>query len=358
MTDESTDRPAGGAGAPEGSDGLLERHLQVLADVTRITAASLSLDDVLEQVMAAVSRLFDPEDWSVLLRDEDTGELRFCVAMGRAGDSLRELTVRPGEGVAGWVAEHGEPVLLPDVAGDRRFEKRFDDRSGFTTRSLVAVPLRSRGRVVGVMELVNLLEDRPLSGADLEFLRLLCDSTGVAVDNARTHERAVRLARSDALTGLLNATAFLEELEAAVAGRLAAGEPVSVLFLDVDDFKRVVDGHGHLEGSRVLAEMGRRLAMLLTDDQAATRFGGDEFAALLPGLDAAAARAWADGLRARLKEPYATGGGETVAITVSMGLACAPRDGATARALLKASDVAMYAVKAGGKDACREAGDG
>ena len=337
-------------------DGQARVHLSVLSDVARIASASLSLDDALRRIMAAVSHQFAPENWSVLLAD-DGGGLRFGLAMGQAASGLESLRIEPGEGVAGWVALHDEMAVIADVDEDGRFEKRFDEESGFRTRSLVALPLRSRGRVVGVMELVNVLESKSLTDADLGLLQTLCEAAGVAVDNARTHARVVELARSDALTGLLNSTAFSEEVERVARRSEAAGEPFSVVFMDVDDFKHVVDTHGHLEGSRVLAEVGHRIGRSLQSGGVATRFGGDEFAVLLPGTSRGQARVWAEALRARLRgQPYACGAGTSVGITLSVGLASCPENGHTAAEVLKASDVAMYAVKAEGKDGCGEAG--
>lgn len=264
-----------------------------------------------------------------------------------------------GEGVAGWVVEHDRPAVIRDVEADPRFAGRFDRQSGFRTRSLVALPLRSRNRVVGVMELCNVLEDRELGERELELLRIVCECAGVAVDNATIHGRVLELSRSDPLTGLLNSTAFVEEVEAVAEGARETREPFSVLFLDIDDFKRVVDGHGHLEGSRVLAQVGQRLRNRLGPGDRATRFGGDEFAVLLPGRGRVAAQRWAATLRAALRDaPYHCGRGQSVHLTLSMGLASSPEDGRTAAELMKASDVAMYEVKRSGKDAARAAGSG
>jgi diguanylate cyclase (GGDEF)-like protein len=349
------DETATPAAAPDPRQ--LVRHLAVLSDVARIASASLSLDDVLAQVMDAVDNLFAPQDWSVLLVDEADGSLRFALAMGQAASKLAHLRVARGEGVAGWVAEHDRPAVIPDVESDLRFSGRFDQQSGFQTRSLVALPLRSRGRVVGVMELCNVLEGRELGESELDLLRIVCEYAGVAVDNATIHGRVVELSRSDPLTGLLNSTAFGEEVEAAAGRSRTTGEVFSVLFFDVDDFKRVVDGHGHLEGSRVLAEMGRRLGAHLGSDDCATRFGGDEFAVLLPGQGRAGAHRWAASLLEALRDaPYDCAAGQSVRVTLSMGLASYPEDGRTAAELMKASDVAMYAVKHSGKDGARAAG--
>ncbi|MFO0980424.1 MAG: sensor domain-containing diguanylate cyclase [Planctomycetota bacterium] len=334
----------------------LQRHLDVLSEVGKITSASLSLDDVLAQVMAAVGRLFHPEDWSVLLVDEQTGGLSFALALGRAASSLKHLAVKPGEGVAGWVARHGQPVIVADARTDPRFERRFDVLSGFETRSLVAVPLRSRNRVVGVMELCNVVETGRFQQPDLDFLSLLCDYAGVAVDNARTHAQVLELSKRDPLSKLLNSTTFLKLLNELVERSGSGRTPLSLVFLDIDGFKVVVDTHGHLTGSRVLAEIGQRVREALEPPQQATRFGGDEFAIVLPALDRDAALAWAERLRAALRErPYQRDAGKEIWITASIGVATFPDDGTTGEDLLRAADAAMYRVKGSGKDACQRA---
>jgi diguanylate cyclase (GGDEF)-like protein len=326
----------------------LQRHLDVLSEVARITSASLSLDDVLQKVMAAVSRLFAPQDWSILLRDDATQGLRFCLALGQAAEHLKNLHLAPNEGIAGWVLMNDRAAVIPDVGCDPRFQKRFDEMTGFQTRSMIALPMRSRGRVIGVMELCNVLEGDRVSSADVDFLQLLCEYAGVAVDNARTHAQVLEMSRRDPLSQLLNSTAFLQELNEEVK----RGAPFSVLFFDIDDFKRVVDTHGHLTGSSVLAEIGGRLRSRLAPGDRGSRFGGDEFCALLMGKDRAAASAWAESLRAALRAPgYQREQGKNIAITASIGIASFPADGQNGEELLKAADTAMYRVKGSGKDA-------
>jgi len=360
-------RPAEAFGAGQATaTPALQQHLALLQDVVRISSASLTLDDVLSRVMAVVSEHFAPQDWSILLRDEASGVLHFGLAMGRAGEELKALALARGEGVAGWVAEHDQPAVIPDVRRDARFSPRFDARSGFTTRSLVAMPLRAGGRVLGVMELCNICDGRQLPAAELDFLRVVCDSTGLAIDRALVYARTLELARSDPLSGLLNSTAFGEQVEALATARRGTPRPFSLVFLDVDDFKRVVEEHGHLQASRILAAVGARIRGRLPAGAVASRFGGDEYAVLLPEADRAAALAFARQLAHDLgDEPYPCpastrpGGGAGIPsarLTFSMGLATAPSDGATADALLHASDVAMFAVKRDGKAGCRAAG--
>jgi diguanylate cyclase (GGDEF)-like protein len=330
----------------------LQRHLDVLSEVARITSASLSLDDVLQKVMAAVSRLFAPQDWSILLRDEATKGLRFWLALGSAAEHLKNMHLAPNEGIAGWVLVNDQPAVIRDVTTDPRFQKRFDQITGFQTRSMIAMPMRSRGRVIGVMELCNVMEGDKISAADIDFLQLLCEYAGVAVDNARTHAHVLELARRDPLSELLNSTAFLQELNHEVN----RGQPFSVVFFDIDDFKRVVDTHGHLMGSRVLAEIGARLRSHLGPGDRASRFGGDEFCALLSGKNGEAATQWAQSLRAVLRATgYQRDQGKNIQITASIGVASFPTDGRSGEELLRAADTAMYRVKGTGKDACAAA---
>jgi diguanylate cyclase (GGDEF)-like protein len=173
----------------------------------------------------------------------------------------------------------------------------------------------------------------------------------------RTHERDLALrehaglaehARRDDLTGLANRAAFMAALGDAVAASRCTGPPLTVMFIDLDDFKQVNDHHGHAAGDALLhAFAGRLQAGIRTSDLAA-RIGGDEFAVMAQGLDAASAAAMAASLTERLSQPYSLGE-LSVQASASIGLASCPDHGMDARTLLSAADLAMYSAKARGK---------
>ena len=181
------------------------QELQALNDVARTLASTLDLHEVLSLVMRKVSEVLRPEHWSLLLVDEERHELVFEIAVGDGADRLKGLRLPIGEGIAGHVASSGEALLVPDVRQDPRFAARFDKASGVVTGSILAVPLRSKGKVVGVMEIVNPRGARAFGPEDQRSLETLSEYAALAIDNARAYERIRELTLRDEHTGLFNA---------------------------------------------------------------------------------------------------------------------------------------------------------
>lgn len=177
-------------------------------------------------------------------------------------------------------------------------------------------------------------------------------SMAVQREKASLASRSEHMARHDALTGLPNRTLFQERLERAVE-RLPGGAPFAVLYLDLDRFKEVNDGLGHATGDRLLVAVAGRIRACLRPDDAAARLGGDEFAAILPAAtDAATARAVAERLVREVGAGYLLDG-RPVSVGASVGIALAPRDGATSDLLLRHADMALYEAKGAGRGTYR-----
>ncbi|MCC6764719.1 MAG: sensor domain-containing diguanylate cyclase [Deltaproteobacteria bacterium] len=304
--------------------------------------SSLDVGVVLRELLDGLDRLLCPTHWSLLLRDEATGELVFTLVRGEAQPQLLTRRLAPDEGIAGWVATQDEALLIPDVAHDPRFSARMDTLSGFRTRSVVAVPLRARARCIGVLEIVNALHERVFDATDLEILQSYADFAAIAIHNARTHEAIVEFAKNDPLTGLRNSQYFIRAIEEAIA----RGERFAIVFFDMDRFKRLVDTHGHVRGSAALAEVGRWLGGELAPGEVGCRFGGDEFALLFAGADRAAADARCRDLAARLQaRTFLADEGIHATLGASFGAAAFPVDGDTPAALLHLADARMYVSK-------------
>ncbi len=163
--------------------------------------------------------------------------------------------LKVGEGIAGWVAKHGEQVISADVEDDPRFAKRVDEATQWETQSVICVPLRSRLRVLGVIQLVN-VDMAQFNEPEVFFLQALCDYAAIAIENARWVEKIQELTITDDCTGLYNARHLYKTLETEVYRSSRFGYEFSVLFIDLDHFKSVNDTHGHLIGSKLLAEIG------------------------------------------------------------------------------------------------------
>jgi diguanylate cyclase (GGDEF)-like protein len=338
---------------------LLERRseeLETLVGIGKALTSTLEVREVLGAIMEKVSLLLRPKTWSLLLVDDESGDLTFEIAVSPAADRLKGIRLKKGEGIAGWVALHGEPLLIPDVTRDSRFAPEVDEAVAFTTRSIVCVPLKCRNRVLGVVELLNNLGEGEFSEADLKILSTIADFAAIAIENARYFERVRELVITDDLTGLYNAKHLLEHLDHEVDRARRYGTPLSLVFLDVDHFKGVNDTHGHLVGSRVLAEMGRLIRTCVRSSDVAARYGGDEFVIVLPNTGKHGALTMASHLRQRVKEHYfLSEQGYRIRVTASFGVATCPEDAQTKLALIRLADQAMYRVKESTRDAVKPA---
>ncbi|MFZ5471324.1 MAG: diguanylate cyclase [Myxococcota bacterium] len=338
----------------------MKRTVEQLAafnEIAKALTSTLEVREVLALVMQKVSELLHPTNWSLILHDETTGELYFEICVGEGADKLKALRFSPGEGVAGSVFLEGKARLVEDVTGDPQFAARFDETSQFRTRSLLAVPLRSKGKTLGVIELVNGDAQRSFTTEDLQAVTAVADYAAIAIENARIVQRLQELTITDEHTGLHNARHLRALLEQEVARAHRFKHPLSLLFLDLDGFKQVNDAYGHLVGSALLQEVGALLLESIRQVDVAFRYGGDEFAVVLIETDGGAARVVAERIRERFNERhFLQAKGLAVTLSASIGVATVPDHAASATALIQAADQAMYRVKARGKNAVLSAG--
>ena len=167
---------------------------RALAETARAVTATLKLDEVLQRILTETIRSLDCEGASLALLNEETGELEFRNALGGAADQIIGLKLQKGEGIAGWVAEHDEPLVVPDVKSDKRFFSGADEEAGFEIRTIAAVPISVQRRIIGVLEAVN-PRSHEFSPLHLELLRSIAGLAGTAITHAQlfTETQAARL---------------------------------------------------------------------------------------------------------------------------------------------------------------------
>jgi diguanylate cyclase (GGDEF)-like protein len=322
----------------------LSQELTIFHDVAKALTSSLNLDSILQTIMEKMAEYFRPDTWSLLMVDEEKDELFFAIAVGAAADVLSKVRLKVGEGIAGWVAKHGQVLIVPDVQNDPRFSSRLDEMTRLQTRSVICVPLRSKHRVLGVIQLVN--ANAEMSEQELFFLQALCDYAAISIENARAVEKIQELTITDDCTGLFNARHLHKTLETEVYRSARFGYQFSVIFIDLDHFKQVNDTHGHLVGSRLLAEVGYIVKAQLRLIDFAFRYGGDEFVVLLPQTSKDQAVVVAKRLQESLRTgTFCTEQGLNLNVRASMGLATFPHDAQTPHDIIRQADEMMYVVK-------------
>jgi diguanylate cyclase (GGDEF)-like protein len=321
------------------------QELNIFHDVAKALTSSLDLDSILQTIMDKMAEYFRPDTWSLLMVDEEGQELYFAIVVGDASESLRAARLKLGEGIAGWVARHGEALVVPNVEADPRFAKRIDEMTQWETRSIICLPLRSKHRVLGVIQLVNVDMDG-FGENEMFFLQSLCDYAAIAIENARAVEKIQELTITDDCTGLYNARHLYKTLEAEVYRSTRFGHEFTVLFIDLDHFKQVNDTYHHQVGSRLLAEVGFAIKEHLRLIDFAFRYGGDEFVVLLPQTGKDAALVVAKRLRDLFRHSaFCQKEGLNLNVRASIGLATFPGDAQSAHDIIRQADEMMYAVK-------------
>jgi diguanylate cyclase (GGDEF)-like protein len=318
-------------------------------ELGKALTAELDPARLFDTILHKVSALLPAQQWSLLLLDEQTNELYFELSVDTDPDVIKDIRLRLGEGIAGRVALEQKPMVVGDVQGSEHFCDRADQLTGFHTESIMCVPLIFGGRSLGVLEVVN---PRNISSSALSILSLIADYAAIAVENTRRYHQLQTMALQDSLTGLYNTRYLYDALEQLITTSAANGTPFSMIFLDVDNFKQVVDTYGHLHGSQALQEVAETIQQCLPPQAFGVSYGGDEFIVVLPECGKQHALAKAEEIRLTLsRSTFLTSQALAVSLQASFGVATYPEDASDCRGLLALADQAMFRVKGQGKNA-------
>jgi diguanylate cyclase (GGDEF)-like protein len=332
-------------------------ELKIFHDVAKALTSSLDLDTILQTIMEKMAAYFEPATWSLLMLDEASDELYYAAAVGKGCENLNALQMTSGESLARWVINHGAPLIIANAVDDERIRHESDDDFFVEGCSAVCMPVRTGGKVLGIIQMVNI--DMGIYTRNEMLLRTLADYAAIAIENARAVQRIQELSITDDCTGLYNARHLFTALSEEVHRSERFGYEFSLLFLDLDYFKRVNDEHGHLVGSKLLGQVGQALRENLRLVDAAFRYGGDEFAILLPQTSKDAALLVARRLMSVFhSRQWPAVEAMPLSLRASIGIASFPVDAVSPQVIVQRADEMMYQVKQAGRDNIALAGIG
>jgi diguanylate cyclase (GGDEF)-like protein len=342
--------------APRGAQADLAARLRHGADALQDW---LNRRDTLIELIRSVNATHDPQKVAdALLGQVQAWFPAACLVVAVQDGSqhaslIAERGLRPtyGDGlerVARWITEHNEEFMTASLAMDERV-------SNGPTGSVIGIPLRCRARTIGALIAFDPAPSKETPGLPREAmlaLRTVLEGPVLSLDTALHLRRTEELSVTDDLTSLYNSRYLNQVLRRESKRASRSGRPLSLLFLDLDGFKSVNDRHGHLCGSRALVEAAVVIRGCARETDVTARFGGDEFALVLPDTGSEGAVQVAERVRERIAaHPFLrVSDGLDIRLTASIGVATLPDVAASAEELVRAADTAMYRVKERGKN--------
>ena len=302
--------------------------------------------DLLDSIFRVATELVHGERASLLLRDGETSDFIIARAFGLAEDVQRQVRIRPGEGVTGHVVASKRSLLVRGSA-----DMPIPFRAGhYRSESFVSVPVMVDDEARGVLNVADHADGRPFEEADLQTLEILAGHIGACLVQQEQGEALQRLAETDPLTWLFNRRHFDKRLEAETNRAVRAEHLLALLMIDVDRFKSINDRLGHRVGDQVLKGVASAIKQAVRLYDVPTRYGGDEFAIILPEADTDVAARVARRIFEKLEAVALPGEMRDIGMKIglSIGVATFPRPLGDMQALLEAADAAMYTAKRAG----------
>ena len=324
--------------------------LKTCVEVGKLLTSTLNLQEILELIMLKVSQLIRARNWSLLLKNEDSGELTFEIVVGLNKELFKGISLLPGEGIAPHVAETGRAMFIPDVNDAPLFNRKVDFHTGFTTRSIICMPLIFHGKSLGVIEIVNVKDMKVFELEDFPILTILADYAAIAIENSRYVDKIRKMSIMDEYTGLYNAR-YLHQILDKFFSKTDPQKQLAAVFVDIDNFKSIVDNYGHLMGTRLLKELGETIKDNLSEQDILIKYGGDEYVIIFPGRSKTeAAKHCKNILRSIRESTYLKSEAKPARITASFGIAAFPEDAETKKELLILADNSLFKIKSSTKN--------
>jgi diguanylate cyclase (GGDEF)-like protein len=318
-----------------------QRHLLALNERF---IATLDPQQVLHLIADSLKSVVRYDNLTIYRVDREAGLLRPVLARDRFAQLILEITFPLDHGITGWVVAHAEAQCVNDTLRDPRMS--LIPGTPAEEEALLVVPLVIHDRVGGTLNIGRMGgAEAHFDAADVAIAQMFAKQASVALQNAETHRAVSTRAETDALTGLRNRGAFEEDIAALLADQGA--QPLTLLMLDLDGFKAFNDRLGHPAGDALLRKVARAISDAVRARDLVSRYGGDEFAILLPGTTQAVGVQVAERIRAGISRLDSDAG---ISARASLGVAGNADDLATRDALVGAADAALYRAKESGGD--------
>ena len=322
-----------------------------LLEINERLLSTLDPQGVLDLIADSLKPVLAYDSLTIYRVDRAAGVVRPMVTRDRFEQLIMGTTFPLDMGVTGWVVEHGEAQCVNDIHLDER--AATIPGTPDEPESLIVVPLLVHGEVAGTLNLGRMGKtEAHFSDAEFELARLFAGQASLAIQNAETHRAVWNRAETDSLTGLHNRGAFDTRLDALVEDEIP--QSCALIMVDLDGFKAYNDRHGHPAGDTVLQAVGRAIDSAIRKRDISFRYGGDEFAILLPRTGVNQAMQIANRVRHAIHEHPIVAG----TLTASAGVACHPMHAADKPTLISAADAALYRAKAVGGDRTAVCGRG
>lgn len=261
---------------------ITETNTSFLIELGKPLSKARTIKETLDTLMYQVGRIFQPQNWSLLLKDPKTGDMTFTIVVGSKKEELEGKKLARGEGIAGRIASTGEAVIIEDVESESDFSKRMDSATGFTTRSIIGVPLKTDNRIFGVIELINKISGQSFTQLDLQMLTAIAEYAAIAIERSYYNQALKRIAVTDPVTGVKNRSGFEQMLRKTDHLNKRHGTKAAVIFVFLENLRNIMDSGGRPAGDRAAKLLASALKESARKADSIFRYREDEFIVIMP----------------------------------------------------------------------------
>ncbi len=318
---------------------IKEKELEFIDNITKEINATSDLEKNLDSILKKAAEMTGARTGFILLNDAVLSEIKPV----RDSKNIYRVKYDRRMSLIRWVMEKGTTLAVHDVSEEKRYNEKADKYSRIKLHSLICAPLKLNNNVIGATELINKKGGRRFTEFDMNILISASHYIAMTLKRTLLYYRIEEISITDDLTSVYNARYLDQAIEIEIEKARRYQSMFSLIFMDIDNFKKVNDKHGHLVGSRVLIEMSQLLGECLRKVDVISRYGGDEFVIILPHTSREASFLVAERLRTAIeKHSFITGENLSLKLTASFGIASYPDNAKDKDTLLKLADSAMY----------------